>query len=435
MKSSTLQTRPATGRASFAKTPLGWRTSARAAWAAFWPSRLAVFGVAIWVTTSGFIVNTLLESPVVGHPFGAWPAHSFFDLVFSPLAKWDAQHYLALAWDGYVQSHEGLPAAETRPAFFPLYPGVVHVLSGFGASPGLILIVAYAVSLACFFGALVLLHRLTTIELGERFAAPTLLLLSFFPTAFFFGIPYSESMFLLLAVAAFLAARTGHWAIAGGVLALASATRVPGLLLIVPVMMLYLYGPRSDREREFFDGRWPRYRMRPDFLWLLLAPLGLFAFSFYLHLVLNDWLAWSHAQELFGRQTVDPLKGMWAGMREAGKGFGHIVKGEYLGTSDSRYIMEFAFVAFAVVGGIAMLRKLPAAYGTWVLLSLVPIFVSQKPDDPLWSSSRFVIVLFPLFIWLATVTERHGLTTRVVALFAAGMAVLTAQFALWSFVA
>jgi hypothetical protein len=396
---------------------------------------MVVFGVAIWVTMAGFITNVVPESPSLSHPFASWPAHNLFDLVFSPLAKWDTQHYLAIAFDGYVEGHAGLPPAEARPAFFPLYPGIVRVLSGFGASRGLILIVAYAVSLASFFGALTLLHRLTTIEIGERYARPTLLLLSFFPTALFFGIPYTESMFLLLAVAAFLAARTGRWAVAGIALALASATRVPGLLLIIPVLMLYLYGPRTDREPDFEDGFWPRYRIGPDFGWLLLAPLGLLAFSVYLHFALGDATAWNHAQALFGRQTVDPLTGIWAGVREAGKGFGHLANGTYHGTMDYLNIMQLGFVAFAVVGAIGALRVLPAAYGTWVLISLVPILVSQPPGDPLYSSSRFIVVLFPLFLWLATVCERRQATTTVVALFAAGMVVFTAQFALWSFVA
>jgi hypothetical protein len=396
---------------------------------------MVVFGVAIWVTMAGFITNVVPESPSLSHPFASWPAHNLFDLVFSPLAKWDTQHYLAIAFDGYVEGHAGLPPAEARPAFFPLFPGIVRVLSGFGASRGLILIVAYAVSLASFFGALTLLHRLTTIEIGERYARPTLLLLSFFPTALFFGIPYTESMFLLLAVAAFLAARTGRWAVAGIALALASATRVPGLLLIIPVLMLYLYGPRTDREPDFEDGFWPRYRIGPDFAWLLLAPLGLLAFSVYLHFALGDATAWNHAQALFGRQTVDPLTGIWAGVREAGKGVGHLANGTYHGTMDYLNIMQLGFVAFAVVGAIGALRVLPMAYGTWVLISLVPILVSQPPGDPLYSSSRFIVVLFPLFLWLATVCERRKATTTVVALFAAGMVVFTAQFALWSFVA
>ena len=74
---------------------------------------------------------------------------------------------------------------------------------------------AYAVSLAAFLAALFLLHRLTELELGRRLARPTLLLLAVFPAAVYFGAPYSESLFLLLAVGAFYAARSGSWAWAG----------------------------------------------------------------------------------------------------------------------------------------------------------------------------------------------------------------------------
>ena len=414
-----------------------WRASARAAWGAFWPSRLAVFGVAIWVSIAPIAPNEPIESRLLSHPFGGWPARGLLELVLSPMAKWDAQHYLAIAFDGYAPSHAGLPPAGEAPAFFPLYPGIVHVLSGFGASPGIVLVIAYAVSLSCFFAALTLLHRLTAIEIGERYARPTLMLLAFFPAALFFGIPYSESLFLLLAVGAFLAARTGHWATVGIVLALASATRVPGLLLVVPVALLYLYGPRAERGPESSRGGWwPRYRLRPDAAWLLLAPLGLLAFSAYLHFVLGDALAWSHAQALFGRHTVDPLTGMWTALHEAGASLGRMVSRPYTEiTYDHLNVAQVGFVALALAGGIGALRRLPVAYGAWVLVSLVPIFVSQQPENPLWSSPRFIAVLFPIFLWLAIVCERRELTTTVVALFATGLSIFTGLFALWSFIA
>jgi hypothetical protein len=395
-----------------------------------------VFGVAIWVAIAPIAPNEPLESELLSHPFGSWPASGFLELVLSPLAKWDAQHYLAIAFDGYVESHAGLPPAHEEPAFFPLYPGVVHLLSGFGASPGLVLIVAYLVSLSCFFAALVLLHRLTVIEIGERYARPALFLLAFFPTALFFGIPYSESLFLLLAVGAFFAARMGRWAIAGAILALASATRVPGLLLIVPVALLYLYGPRADREPTPSRGLRPRYRLAPDAAWLLLAPLGILAFSAYLHFTLGDGLAWQHAQAFFGRQTVDPLTGIWAGLSEAGRSIGRMVSGPYREvTYDHLNVAQVGFVALAVAGGIGALRRLPPAYGAWVLISLVPILCSQPRENPLLSSSRFIAVLFPIFLWLAIVCERREATTTVVALFAAGMSIFTGLFALWSFIA
>jgi len=415
----------------------GWGADARAAWSAFWPSRLAVFGVGAWVMAADLVENDGPDRPLLSHPFDGWPASGLFDLVFAPLAKWDALHYLAISLEGYSGGGPDLPMDATRAAFFPLYPGAVHLLSGFGASPGLVLIAAVAFSLACFFAALVLLHRLAAVELGARYARPALMLLAFFPTAFFFGIPYTESLFLLLAVAAFLSAREGRWAVAGIVLALASATRVPGLLLVVPVALLYLYGPRADREQVEGRGAWPRYRIGPEAAWLLLAPLGILAFSAYLHFAQGDALAWKDAQELFGRQTIDPVTGIWAGVREAGAGFWELVSGSYDDGPAFAHlnVAQLGVVALAVVAGIGVLRLLPVAYGTWVLVSLLPTFVSQPVDNPLYSSSRFIVVLFPIFLWLAVVCERRGITTTVVALFATGMAALTAQFALWSFVA
>lgn len=410
-----------------------WRASARGAWEAFWPSRLVVFGVAVWVTVAG-LPSKVSTFPALAHPFAGWPAQHLLEGLTSPMGKWDAQHYLAIAFDGYVKGQSGLSATEVRAAFFPVYPESVRILSGFGANRGLVVIMAYAVSLACFFAALMLLHRLTTIELGARLAKPVLLLLAFFPTAFFFGIPYTESMYLLLAVAAFLAARMGNWKLAGVVLAIASATRVPGLLLVVPVALIYLYGPRADREPVESRGYRPRYPVRRDAAWLLLAPLGLLAFSIYLHYEVGEAMAWNHAQVLFGHENVDPLTGTWAGIREAAKGIGDFANGTFHGTVAYQNVMQPIFVAFAIVGGIGALRILPVAYGTWVLVSLIPNFISQDPNLPFWSGARYVAVLFPLFMWLAVVCERREATTTVVALFAAGMAVLTAQFALWSFV-
>jgi Mannosyltransferase (PIG-V) len=394
---------------------------------------LVVFLVAGWVVYAGLPAAPASGTVVLTHPFGNWPAGELLDLIFSPLAKWDAQHYLAIALYGYG---EGEAAAHINPAFFPMFPELVRVLSGFGTSPGLTLIISYAVPLSCFFGALVLIHRLAAVELGERHARSALMLFSFFPAAFFFGIPYTESLFVLLAAGAFLAARTGNWPLAGIALALASATRAPGLLLVLPVALFYLYGPRADRAPGIRTGLRPRYPVQVDAAWLLLAPVGLLAFSAYLQLRFHDALAWQHAQVMFGRHTIDPLSGLWAGISEAGTSIGLIFSGGYrVPIVDHWNLIQAAFFAFAVVGGVALLRMLPVAYGAWVLASLLSMLVSQPPVSPLWSAPRFVAVLFPLFFWLATLCDRRRVTTTVTAVFAAGMGAFVVQFTLWSFVA
>jgi hypothetical protein len=425
------------------RDPGGWGTSVREGWSVFWWSRLLVFVVAVWITASDVppIVQPA-DVPLLTRPFEGWFGGDLLELVFGSLARWDAVHYLAVAFDGYAASDLPLDPPEQRSAFFPLYPMAVRVLSGFGASAGAVLLASYAVSLACFAGALVLLHRLVTLELGERYARPTLLLLAFAPTALFFGLPYTEALFLLLAVGAFLAARSGRWAVAGLVLALASATRVPGLLLVVPVALIYLYGPRADRDPAAgpAGAGWrrllPRYRLRPDVLWLALAPLGIVAFSLYLAQALGDATAWQDAQRAFGRASMLPLEGLWNGARYAAIGVYDLATGREEGPMlfDALNIAQFAILVLAAVAGWRMLRLLPVAYGAWVLVSLLPSLASQPPDLPLMSLPRYVVVLFPIFMWLAVVCERRQITTKAVAVSAAFMALLTVQYVLWSFV-
>jgi Gpi18-like mannosyltransferase len=231
------------------------------------------------------------------------PFRNFLDLLLSPLARWDAIWYLSIAGTGYNRVH-------SRAAFFPLYPLLVRAVGELGgALPGALLLASYAVSLLAFAGALVLLHRLVELELGRSLARPTLLLLSLFPASLFFAAPYSESVFLLVSVGAFYAARTGHWAWAGVLGGVGGAARSSGIFLLVPLVLLYRSGPRTDTP-----GERPRYRIRADAAWLLLGPLGLGAYAGYLWVANGDPLAFMSAQAGWFRHFAGPFGGAWEGL-------------------------------------------------------------------------------------------------------------------------
>ena len=166
------------------------------AWKVAWTTRLGVLLVAIFAALSfGPALGGLaaenerkFDEPAL--------THALADPLLSPLARWDAVWYLRIADSGYGGSH-------ARAAFFPLYPLLVRGLATpFGGSEAALLAAGYLVALAAFLGALVLLHRLVSLELGRPLARPTLLLLAVFPAAVFFGAPYAESLFLALAVGA-----------------------------------------------------------------------------------------------------------------------------------------------------------------------------------------------------------------------------------------
>src|SRR5919108_1384883 len=350
--------------------------------------------------------------------------HALADPLLAPLARWDSVWYLRIADSGYGDS-------APRAAFFPLYPLLVRsVGTVFGGSNGALLAAAYLVSLTAFLAALVLLHRLTELELGRPLARPTLLLLALFPAALYFGAPYSESLFLLLAVGAFYAARTDRWAWAGACAGLASATRSAGLLLLLPLALIW-WSSRPRRAR--------------DAAWLALAPLGVIAYAAWLGLVEGDALRFLDVQEAWSRELTVPLAGAWDGLVAALDGVRQLASGsrtpvyfEAAAGDPFRIaainVMLFATLVFAVVGCVGVLRQLPRAYGVWVGVSLVLPLSFPVTPQPLMSLPRFVSVLFPIFMWLALVCEERRATDLVTAGSAIGLGLFTAEDASWHWI-
>jgi hypothetical protein len=396
----------------------------RAAWRVAWTTRAAVLLVAIFAALSfdpaggGLARENELkfDEPEL--------THAFADPVLAPLARWDAAWYLRIADSGYGDS-------EPRAAFFPLYPLLVRSLATLGGgSEAALLVASYLVALVAFVVALTLLYRLVSLELGRRLAAPTLLLLAVFPAAVFFGAPYSESLFLALAVGGFYAARREYWAWAGVCAMGAAATRSAGILLPIPLGMLWW----SSRERR------PR-----DAAWLLLGPLGLGAYSAWLGLVEGDALRFLDVQDAWSRELAVPFSAAWDGLGAAVDGVRQLASGsrspvyfEVAAGDPFRIaainIMLFATLVFALVAFVGVWRRLPKAYGTWVGASLLLPLSFPVTPQPLMSLPRFVAVLFPIFMWLAIVCDERRITDRVVAVSAIGLGLFSAQFASWHWI-
>ena len=97
-------------------------------------------------------------------------------------------------------------------------------------------------------------------------------------------------------------------------------------------------------------------------------------------------------------------------------------------------VLLFSFLVFAAVAVVGAFRRLPRAYGAYALVALaLPLSYPVAPQ-PLMSLPRFLAVLFPLFMWLAVVTEERGWTRAVTATFAVGLGLFTAQFAAWEWI-
>lgn len=281
-------------------------------------------------------------------------------------------------------------------------------------------------------GPLYLLHRLVTVEIGERVATLAVTMLALFPMAIFSGAIYREGLFLLLSVAAFWFARNERWWAAGLCAAAATATRSAGLALIVPLAVLYLLGPRGvgEAERPYLGLPWRSqpgertYPVRADLLWVCAVPLGFVAFVLAAWAGTGDPRAALDSQQSWGRGWGDlaglplgPVAGLVNGTAAAAAGLAAIASDPIARLDPTGYpkslisVEAFAFLIAACAAAVGALRRLPLAYGAYCVAALLLLLLSFPIDAgavPLQSLPRFVAVLFPLFIWLAVVLLERG---------------------------
>ena len=95
-------------------------------------------------------------------------------------------------------------------------------------------------------------------------------------------------------------------------------------------------------------------------------------------------------------------------------------------------LLGFAIAAVPAVVGT--LRRLPIAYGTYVVASLALPLSFPASAQPLESLPRYLAVLFPLFMWLAAWCRERRVTDLVAIAFAGGLGLFAAQYAAWEFV-
>jgi len=443
------------------------RSAWRTVWRAMWTSHVLAWSAGIVaVLTFGFGPDRgVLDPQGLTRGLGR-----VGDVLAAAVARWDSSWFLTIAHFGYRP--DLAPYTSPRAAYFPGYPLGIRVISWTGIP---LVVAGVLLSAAAFALALYGIHRLAELELPRlhvrsdavRVPALAVYVTAFSPMAFFFGAVYSEALFMALSVGLFWSARHGRWLQAGLLGALAGATRSTGLMLAVPALLLYLYGPREDRvpdrpapgrpsgrltglrsragrARELLT---PRYRLRRDVLWLALLPAGVGLYVAWMAAAGGDPLAPFHAEQAWSRHLVGPFTGVWDGLVAGFDGArqllsfqrSHVyftVAGGDPFIAATHNLLALAFLLAAIPAFVGVFRRLPLAYGAYALAAiLLPLSYPVAPQ-PLMSIPRYLIVLFPLSIWLAAwLAERPRARRPLLVLSVLAMVFFAGQFATWHWVA
>ena len=338
-------------------------------------------------------------------------------------ARWDSVWFLRIAEHGY-----GAHANDA--AFFPLYPGLAgglgRVLGGHYVLAGIV------VSLVAGVAAFMLLYRLAEPRLGADGARRALLYLAVFPTSLFLGAVYSESLFLLLVVGAFLLAERGRFAEAGVVAGLALLTRPSAAALLPPLVLL----------------AWRAGGLRVVAR-LAAAPVLFLAYPLLLWWQVGHPFAFLSAQHHWDRHLspAGPLGGVWEGLHAAVAGGrqlwagndGHVYWSRVTEWSPLQVaainISLVVFLTLFLTLTVVAWQRFGAPYGLFCALSLAVPLSTPNADWPLQSLPRFGLTVFPFFLALAAMGGRPRVNAAILSISALFLGVAVTQWALWQWVA
>ncbi|MFY0579414.1 mannosyltransferase family protein [Cystobacter fuscus] len=316
---------------------------------------------------------------------------------------WDASWYARIAEQGY----EYRPGEQSSVAFFPLYPLAIRAVEALGAN---VYRAGVLVSLLCGPLAVLLFLRWARLLVDDTSALHASLLLALYPFTFFlYGVMYSDALFILLVVGAFLALEKGHLVPAVALGALATAARP-----VAPAVVVGLLVRRWEWKRARGE-RWSVVDLLP-----LLSALGFGLYVLYLERHFGAPFAFVDAQAGWGQSPgwESWLKLPWF------KAVFHEGNAE----------VKLRLVVHALLTGVALALVIPTfrrlGWGHGAFCAVIVGIPSVATKD-FMGMGRYLLSAFPLFVTLALLLRDHPRVRQGLwAVGAVSLVVLSAAFAL-----
>lgn len=324
------------------------------------------------------------------------PERGFFDI----WVHWDALRFLTTAEHGY-DSSDSTPNAT---AFFPLFPLAIRAVTALGINA---VVAGLAIAALGSWVALAYLYRLAESD-DPGTGRSALLYLALWPTAVFLIAPYSESLFLAGAIAAFYYARAARWHLVGVPAAVAMGSRFAGLFLVAGLAVEFL------RQRRF-----SARELGNAALSLVIALLPLLAYAAFLARVKgNPLFFFVDQQEGWGRSFTGAVEAYMNSVERLATA--------PTGNLEMVYRLEIAGAIVGVAFVLWALTKKEWGYATYMGLLLGALLLSTE----YMSIPRILLTFFPaaLFVSQATRARPRAHETYLVAttmLMALGVIVYT----------
>jgi len=290
----------------------------------------------------------------------------------SVFSRWDAVHYEQIANEGYSVN----PDRAYQICYCPLFPLVSVPFVKASGDPTIGLLI---VSNAAFIIACVGLFQLSKIEFSEPIANAAVTVMAVFPTAYFFHLGYTESLFISLAILTFACARKQLWFLAGACAFMATLTRLPGAALMPTLIIEYLH------INEF-----RAKRMRADIVFTLMPVVAIAIYVLINYTMFGDPLYFLKMQAVhFNREFDWP----WVGLQKDMVGLWTATPNAKI-TIHLENLFSFSLASITIIWSIKNLRPCYTVYSIMIwILTFCYSFTLSAP--------RYMLAMFPIFFFLA----------------------------------
>lgn len=327
--------------------------------------------------------------------------------------RWDADHYLTLAREGYAAPQQSADRREFMSRFPPLMPWAIGVVSAalrIDEFPAGILL-----SIAALFGTSVLLWQLALqLGLGRRAAGRAVVLLNVFPVSYFGNSVFSEPLFMFFLTAYLLqVARDDSPERCSWTLALALLTRTVAVVLYP----LHLF----DLARRYRSGL-----SAGRAVLLLVAPVVPLALK-ELWTGVGLGLAGYQSDHAVNLRITDPIPFL-----EQFTAIRNLVTNP-AELNDTHFVWTELFPTIFILGSVAICaagwRRMPPYLNAFSLFYLGLLSLLRFNI----SAPRYCWPLIPLYLILAT--TRSGVFWSTAALFTAALLYFSSVFVMgrWAF--
>lgn len=347
-------------------------------------------------------IQTELEKPAVQFLLMALLSQVFIILTFcyffvdspdlsitrlkSVFTAWDARLYLSLAEFGYNTSGDEANFI----VFFPLYPLLIRIgelITNSYLTSGLLISTTFSILGHYYFYLLVQLKKFSVQT--QKIAA---IFLFISPISIYFSTLYTESTFFFLTVVFFyfLEKKQLYRASAAGLLA--ATTRIMGVTLVVPFILYLIINKIKVTPHTLFQ----IISIPCGYFIYLVLNISLFGNAFHYQTVMQD-----HWYKI----AVNPIVNYYNLLLELPQ----IITSHSFVSIDKLMVLIFPILILIYVIKKLWYKKIitPITWVAWMVAQYV-IIASQSYA---LSSTRYLFIIFPVYVLLAEITAKYRVVT------------------------